>query len=522
MASLTIRTKVIRVTAAVVAVAALGVGGGAIWHDHQAAQGRERLARRVQALSCGKNSGPTMVTRDNPQRECVGITDGSYHFVPGHNALTTVEGKIAAEDVKVRARHGYVSVAYLLPISPKAESVMPLNSAIEQLEGAYAQVFAYNNQQKYPPIQLLIASNGDGAGQYAMTDKYIKDAVASQHLVAVAGIGVSLTQTEAAVNDLTGVSPRVPALQRIPVFASSITADIFDNVPNMVRVVPDNQDEVAALLDFARQSRWKDAVLVYDKKKGDTYSQTLLSHFRASWTDAGRAVTSYQAYDTSEYNTPGSGAVAIADNRLEGAAAEICQAAPDVVLFAGRHGELGRLIHWFSDRCSTQPLTVVTGDDATNLSATALSDLKQTKVTLYYAANANPHEWNGGSGAVYSAGRQGFGDFSKQFLADFPVRSMRDGNAMMGWDATLTAATAINLAGPKHCTVAAVASEIDELQDPDAVKGATGQIAFSADPASLDRSNPQKKGVPILSVGSSGGVSFRTLEWPEGEPTEAP
>jgi hypothetical protein len=494
MAKPSTRKIVVLTTVAAAGIAVLATGLGAAWHGYQQHSASEAHARMVSAITC-KNLGPTLVTHDNPRHECVGVTDGLYLFAPADSQLTRVEKDIFKANKEATARHDFVSVAYLLPIA-QGYQVEPLKTVAEQLEGAYAQVVAYNARKSHPQkIQLLIASNGYGAEAYKTVDQYLENDITSQHLVAVAGIGVSLDTTHQSVVDLTQHSPA------IPVFGASITADNFDNVRNMVRVVPSNKDEVTALLN-ALKPHWKTAYLVDDEKTGDAYSASLFLHFYQGWPDPlhGDKVAGNQSYD--------SGASGY-QYKLGQIATGICDVKPQVVLFAGRATELAPLIQDLHDTCTDVPLNIVTGDDATNLDSTALQTMKGGPLALYYAANATPAEW--GKGAP------GFDAFSHAFLgATFSPASMDDGNAMMGWDAVLAADTVIR--NTRQTTSANVAGGLDLLQNAHTVFGATGTITLPADYRSGHGSNPLNKPVAIMRVAQSGTASF----WKIGRPGDTP
>ncbi|HEV3170052.1 MAG TPA: hypothetical protein VGZ32_06920 [Actinocrinis sp.] len=65
---------------------------------------------------------------------------------------------------------------------------------------------------------------------------------------------------------------------------------------------------------------------------------------------------------------------------------------------------------------------------------------------MYYAGVAHPDEWGTSSGAPCTYKYQGYSTFCKAYT-QFPASSLIDGNTIMGYDATLTAVSAIRLAG---------------------------------------------------------------------------
>ena len=453
-------------------------------------------------------SGPTLVLPAGG--DCVGVTDGSYAFAP---SLEKAESMIEAENRWVRnSGRFWVSVAYVMPISA-AGSAESVKAAAEQLEGAYtAQYYAnrHNVQGTVPMIQLLVASSGTQAAEYSTTDMIIKGDVVTQHLVAVAGIGTSLDTTLAEVRDLTASG--------IPVIGSTITSDAFDRIPDLVRVAPSGTQEVSGVLAYIKRTAIT-AFLITDANPADSYDDTLAAGFERDFPDKSHSIIATESYSTAG-DVNGSGAVAEqVANRIGQMPTDICVTHPNVVLFAGRAQELAALISDLDTRpCLSSPVTILTGDDAADILVTPLvRSALNSGVTLDYADEANPSEWDlpetgskykGISPTVIQQGRQGFLLFRAAFSSYFPLASANDGNAMMGYDATLTGITSIRLAGV-DATTANVAQDFSAIQGRRAVPGASGPIMFSP---SAQGSNPVGKVIPVLQLSSSGVPRLLTLE----------
>jgi hypothetical protein len=459
-------------------------------------------------------SGPTLVL--HAAGECVGVTDGSYLFDP---ALAKIENKIKTENRRVGSTgDSYVSMAYVMPV-PAPGYAGSAEAADEQLEGAYAaQYYAnrHNVQGTAPLIQLLIASSGTQAAGYAATDKIIKSDVAADHLVAVAGIGVSLNSTLAEVRDLTE--------DGIPVIGSTISSDIFDNVADLVRVAPSNTQQINAALAYIKP-RTRTAMLIADTNQTDMYDATLTASFTRLFPDKTHLIDATERYDTAGASS-GSGPIAeMVANEIAQMPEGICAEHPDVVLFAGRGRELAELIGALSSRpCPHLPVTILTGGDAANMPVTPLViSALRSGVTLDYPGEANPQEWEqpeagsayqGIPATVIRQGRQGFSQFSKAFSRLFAMAPDDDGNAMMGYDALLTGITSIRLAG-EGATSAAVAQDFNAIQGTRAVSGASGPIALSAnytDPGGQGGSNPVGKVVPVLQLLPNAAIRFLALK----------
>jgi hypothetical protein len=466
-----------------------------------------RATQAIADATC-MNAGATIVMHEGAARECVGITDGAYPLIKGNPAFAGVLSKIRLEDqwVDRQADKGavYVSVAYLLPISATGAGVEPVSTQAEQLQGAYtAQWYAnrHNLQGTRPLIKLLVASSGTQAAQWRHSDQFIEQDVTSQHLVAVAGIGVSLATTIAEVKQLTR--------DGIPVFASSITSDKFDNITNMVRVVPGNAQDVSAILKFV----WPEAssaILIEDTNQTDSYDETLVHEFHDGFAGDGHSILETLSYDTT-------GEVSTTDkigqqvgSTIGQMITNICTSSAHLVLFAGRGQELAELFSDLSTSCqTTTPITIVTGDDVTDMPPVSQAP---TNVTLYYAGEASPAEWQQGSGPLFANGQRGFAQFLHAFTTQFPGVLDNDGDAMIGYDAMLTSITAIRLAGPESPSPGAVIRKLSLLQGSGQVLGASGPIDLAADyTLSTVGSNPVNKVVPILRWSPS-RIEFVTLE----------
>jgi ABC-type branched-subunit amino acid transport system substrate-binding protein len=450
------------------------------------------------------NKGATIVVHKGVSGECVGVSDGSYDFSP---ALATVDKLIAKENQWVLDQHAaYVSVAYLAPMTIANADIQTTAHLLHDVEGAYAaQDFANHNnlQGTAPLIRLLLVNDGSQADQWRPAVSDILADVSSQHAVAIAGLGASLATTKEAVLALSAAG--------IPMVGATLTADDFDNIRGLVRVAAPNSDEVAAALSYIKPLA-RTATLIEDVNQGDSYAGTLAAEFSARFPDSAHSIVDKETYDTGlPY-----GAVS---NRISQMTAEICARRPEVVLFAGRGRDLTTLIQALGNRpCLDYRFRVISGDDASQVVARAnVQPALRSGINVYYTALASPEEWSQGSGPAIEAGRKGLATLEGVFGSAFPGQSLDDGQAIMAYDATISAISAIRLAGPQP-SASAVESEFSALHGQRAVQGAGGLIGFYGlynGPGS-DGSNPVNKAIPILQVQPDGGISFVKLTWPNG------
>lgn len=474
------------------------------------------------------HKGATSLTHHGSNGECVGVTDGSYVFDP---SLRDVEEAIRTENRDVVEHHptSYVSVVVLLPISAGEGSVMSLPNVKEQLQGAYtAQHYANRNnvQGLIPYIQLLVGSDGYQANGWRTAVSAIENGH-KHHIAAVTGFGVSLAGTESAIRDLTG--------HGIPAVGATLTSDNYDNIKGFVRASPSNVDNAAAALAYVRPDFTR-AVLVEDGNAGDSYDVTLVNGFRKFSAAPGHRIVGVEPYDTTERDRDGQSAQERQRHQTEVATriaqmtTNICSAQPAVVLFAGRGQDLGALVHAFSNTCLDKKIRIVSGDDVSNLpgSAQLNADLASGHVTVDYAAIAHPDEWSGkvahdpgheGPGGDVAKGVEGYATFSRAFAPLFPHGYLGDGNAMMAYDATLTAVTAARLTKQDQPEPDAVLNELAAIHDAYAVHGASGLVGFTANyQTSKTGSNPVDKPMPILRLTARGTPRVLAVKWPAPAP----
>ncbi|MEY9935460.1 ABC-type branched-subunit amino acid transport system substrate-binding protein [Catenulispora sp. GP43] len=490
---------------AVVVCAALVFAGFQLWQS-------------VKPNSYCANQGSTIV--QHASGECVGISDGRFVFAP---ELADVEHRILAENQLVAAQHpgGYVSVVLLLPISDSSGSIEAMSNVLEQLRGAYITQYRANRTTVdgiVPAIQLLIGNDGYQANQWPTTTRIIKQTEQRTHVAAVAGLGVSLTTTIAATDYLTSQAG-------MPVFGATVTANDFDNIRKFVRVAPSNHDTIAVAVQYIGK-QFKSALLVQDENTGDAYDGTLVTGFE-QFADPAHALVGRETFDS----TPRTAAATEAGrvqanlmirNRISQMTSNICTAQPAAVLFAGRGEDLAELVADLADRpCLNTPITIISGDDVTNLPFTdAVRKGLSTNVTVDYAGIANPGEWTipTQDPTTSAKGAQGFKAFNDYAQQLFPGAPLSDGNTMAAYDAMLTAVSAIRLTSLPQPTLDAVAGELGALHGSNEVLGASGPLDFYADyDTSKTGSDPDGKPIPILKLAPNGDAAVQSMEIPKSQ-----
>lgn len=500
------RFKIITTAVVVVVLAAAAYGGWIIDQDLQ---------------TCASSAWTDV--QHAPDGECVGVTDGSFSFGP---ALKSIEADIQQENNQVQKTPGYQTMAFLLPIDNSDVSLQTTQDTLEQLQGAYAAQLYFNhyaiNDHLSPPIRLLIASSGTQANYHSITDPILESDVSSQRLDAIAGISLSLDSTDAEVKTLTGYG--------IPVIGSIITGDEFSGgYKPLVRVSPSNAGQVQAMLQYIKP-KFNRFMLVQDQNPADQFSQSLGQEFKSEFQASYHQPLNPQTFDSSGESGANSPAGQQVQNRMDQITDSICSdTSPEAVLFGGRGQDLGRLIKSLAGRsCSSTPVTVVTGDVITNITAADLkTDLSNAeKISILDMGEASGDEWSYPSNSAQykalspgtvAAGKSGFQRFQAAVKLTKLDVNEADGDAMMGYDATLTSIFAIRMAGIPQGTSAQqalsnVAGEFNAIQGNQTLDGASGPIEFHYFTANRQRSDPFGKVVPILQVQPNGIPELKALE----------
>ncbi|RDG36629.1 ABC transporter substrate-binding protein [Streptomyces corynorhini] len=437
---------------------------------------------------------------------CVGLTDGTYPFTTDLRALFRLVEKENREVDQEAARSGgtpYVSVVYLMGMSPGPGDSKNTESVRHELEGAYTAQYEANHarsQGRSPRIKLLLADVGSRPAQSAYTLGQIQARLDRDRIVAVAGLGTSRIDTKGMVARLNSWN--------IASFGSVITADDLEESDGLVRVAPPNADEAAAAVQYLRSGTYAKAkvLIVKDSNKDDLYTRTLAEKFGAGFPKERLAAPEPMQYDSSK--TP---LATYFINQMP----NLCLERPDVVYFAGRGRDLPDFLAPLAERqCSGSELTVVSGDDTSQvLQADGFNEVKQSlrkgNIKLVYTGLAHPGAWTEAPRFFEATAIAPFltgGTFRTAFRDD----KLDDGQAIMGYDAVRTAVKAIRKAVPlensnQKIERKDVMQNLSLLYDANAVAGASGWISVK------NNGSPMAKAIPIIEIDGTGTTTTRAV-----------
>jgi hypothetical protein len=229
---------------------------------------------------------------------------------------------------------------------------------VDEMRGAYLAQSAINAKQVLG-VQLLLASEGDTSeslqGQAVQQLEALQGA--PEHLVAVAGLGISIVSSENAARSL--------AADQMAMFGALPTADQFSSYsfPGFDQVTPNVSAQVGVLR--AVLAAPASAVLVRDQQATDLYTSDVEADLSRAY--GGR---------THLHDYPFTPGTSYTNEEFEIIAANACDQpgkTPPAVFYAGRASVLQALITQFQQAtdCAGKAITIVTAGDADGLAPAA-------------------------------------------------------------------------------------------------------------------------------------------------------
>lgn len=415
------------------------------------------------------------------------VTDGSMVFNP---MFGPVEGAIAAENARVRREHpgGYVSVALLTPLSPTGAlgDVSP-QRMLNELRAAYIAQLAINASPTAPGVQLLLATEGtsnEGRANEGLAGQAVAQlqalVAAPDNLVAVAGMGISITATQNTAAAL--------ATSGLAMFSAVTTGDEFysGRYASYYQLVPDVREQVTALSQVVRIPGKAD--LYFATISDDRYVTDLKDDFLSVFGDSIDKTSIFTPRNTGDF-------AQFATNVCSQSAGQV----PDI-LYAGRLSVLTSLISKLQSAhaCARREITIITGSDANDLRPSVTkAPPGGGQVSVIYADIED-------RSAITPAFRLQYTN-AMQAL-DPGAAGLSDPWTLATYDAIVAAGTAIDGSGEATPTAAGVAIQAGEITTSiqgNEPEGATGRFAFDDSiPGCLGRlANPD---IPVYE--DSGGM----------------
>ncbi|WP_327360524.1 ABC transporter substrate-binding protein [Streptomyces sp. NBC_01296] len=488
------------------------------------------------ALSCG----PGMTAAGTPLA-CVGVNLGSTPFTKGEpERMRKLQDRIRTANDAVQGNS--TSVVLMLNLSPVEDvDTLTYESLYHNVEGAIAAVWRANNTAAYgstPGVKLYLANMGSQYGSWQQAVASVKKNAAAEHISAVVGLGQSTEQTRQA-------AAAISAQLHIPVIGSTVTGNSMNldpadpagkrTIPDMFRVSPTNSDSVIAVNQYVSGLRpaVSSLAVVADSVADDDYTATLAAEAKTRFQAPDRTVT-VLPYTSPRSLPSGAGRRDYLIQQFNLMHANLCQAAPSVVYFAGRGRDLGAFVqNWVQGTpCGIPQLRILVGDDASEAirDDAVLKGVASGRVTVAYTALASPDEW--GTECPGSDAKRNYDQFwsaftgrpdpcTKQPLATtqsgaaplaFDPADLASGQAMLTHDAAVAAISAArhDEAGLKNPGLET--GILHQFYCAQMLPGASGWLSFGAD------GNPVGKPAPIVQLNADGTTKTVTLTWPSSAP----
>ncbi|MFI6003449.1 ABC transporter substrate-binding protein [Streptomyces sp. NPDC051366] len=488
------------------------------------------------ALSCG----PGMTAAGTPLA-CVGVNLGSTPFTKGEpERMHKLEDTIRTANEAVQGNS--TSVVLMLNLSPVEDvDTLTYESLYHNIEGAIAAVWRANNTAAYgstPGVKLYLANMGSQYGSWQQAVASVKKNAAAEHISAVVGLGQSTEQTRQA-------AAAISAQLHIPVIGSTVTGNSMNldpadpagkrTIPDMFRVSPTNSDSVIAANQYVSGLRpaVTSLAVVADSVADDDYTATLAAEAKTRFQATDRTVT-VLPYTSPRSLPSGAGRQDYLIQQFNLMHANLCQAAPSVVYFAGRGRDLGAFVqNWVQGApCGIPQLRILVGDDASEAirDDAVLKGVASGRVTVAYTALASPDEW--GTECPGSDAKRNYDQFWSAFTGrpdpctKQPLATTQSGTAPLAFDpADLASGQAMLTHDAAVAAISAARHDEAGLKNPgletgilhqfycaQMLPGASGWLSFGAD------GNPVGKPAPIVQLNPDGTTKTVTLTWPSSAP----
>lgn len=317
------------------------------------------------------------------------VTDGSVSLSSDPGMLEA-EADIANANRSATSGGSYVSVVLLDPFTYSTSGTVSQLRMTDELRGAYLAQQAANDRDGATPIQLLLANEGtSGEEGQAQAIGQIKSLEGQDHIVAVAGMGLSTADTKTAAAALTA--------DGMPMFGAVTTGDEFDGTyfAGFYQVIPAVDDQVQQLRAYLKVTKGQSVALITSDQTSDIYSNDLRTDFKSAL-DSLVALRGYP-FDPAQ-----------ASQQFGAIATIICrqQAGSPVILYAGREAALPTLVQRFQQSavCDRRKVNIVTGSDANALPASVTSaqpGVPGATVTVEYSDIEDVGHVSGGFKAGY-------------------------------------------------------------------------------------------------------------------------
>lgn len=461
-----------------VVVIALAAGTALWWRDAQ----WER--------HCGSRNRDVIWTGS----ECVGISDGSFSFLPSDEAFRKAEVVIADQNRRAEELHRsnpgrpFITIVVIEGFTAPAGEPSVSAGPRASIEGvAVAQARQLNGPASTPLVKVLLANAGKQLSQgHRLVEPLRALLRRDPTVVGVVGLDQSRRSVLTLIHELSGMG--------VPMVSSTLSADtLAQSSPLYFQVAPSNRREAQVAAAFAdrmvgAENRPRTVRIYYSSDADDIYSSNLNQDAREEFEALGFAVESFAFAPPGIIGQPNAGA----------AGRDICDRYRGVTFFAARGADFEEFISG-AEGCGGKDSLLIGDDDVSNHVADDAMRTRTRAIPYYYLSFANTVE---GAAQDYYEPRNEL--FPAQPADSGPLS---DPYGPLAYDATqviITAATYLHDSQPPiPLSTGAIWREITAIHTPredvgqpsKALEGVTGTIDYGGD---IARNVPLNK--PITTV----------------------
>ncbi|WP_433333110.1 hypothetical protein [Spirillospora sp. CA-294931] len=325
--------------------------------------------------------------------ECVGITDGAFHFGESSagenndNRLSPVLRRIKKQNDEVKkSGKVHVTVVYLGPVTADPQIK---NHQIDLLAGAQGELMGlaiaqqrFNDATQNLRLRILVANAGAKFRYAEQVAEQIRErALEDRSIVAVVGFEQSKVQTQQAIKVLT--KSALPMVGTANSYGRTAMLDRGGFSPYYFRLAPPNSRLARHAAFWARNGevggrKARTAEVIYSADPDDLYSQDLAHEFRKAFGAGNVRMWPYQ--------DPG---------EVTQAAEKACRDPKDLFYYGGRSDEFRTFVNALDHACGGRPVVLADDEIAKYVTDNAAEIGRKGTYELYFTPLAAREAWTG-------------------------------------------------------------------------------------------------------------------------------
>ncbi|WP_053718702.1 ABC transporter substrate-binding protein [Saccharothrix sp. NRRL B-16348] len=312
--------------------------------------------------------------RDNPDAhtlrrigdDCVGVTTGHVPLFgeadpADFQRFNRIQELIVRQNEEVLAAHArdagrpYATVVYVSAMSAARDALASNTARLLGLAARQARLLDRTDSDD-PLIRILLSNAGSAMQHGEVVAEQLQSMSAKdKSIIGVLGMALSSTPTRNTITELGEVG--------LPVVAATLSDDAMPTASRMyfqVSPTNDRQAQVAARHVRAAYPGKRGVVIVHSSDEADSYAANLRLDVAGRFAEQGLRVREepYQPVSVGQGS----------DARRLGQS--LCDVGDDeVVFFAGRPADFGKLVDGVSAGCKSDPPTLLAGDDIARYAA---------------------------------------------------------------------------------------------------------------------------------------------------------